>query len=397
MKSPLLLHIPQSADLEASIATFKSSLSLAAIDNSEALTSLIVLVPGALVSRLSTVMPSVSPHKLLQAVGFAIEDRLIGDLESQHLTIVSSRAAAAGQIEVEIASIDRAWLHDLMRKLDAAGLQASAVYADADCIAAKPGDVLLWIDGADAHWVTPSGLRRTWPVDALHEALDWALIDTPAGMLGLRIYASEADLGAQAAQIERLRPRLVSIQSHSIDHPIDWLSGQLESAGPSNLLHGEFQPQPASSDRLRRWRWPLRIAAAMATIFIAQLLIDIFVTSARARAIEERIAASASSLLPPGTVGKNVVPLLERQLVALTGRPGNSPTLDVLNSLISPISSNMVTLERMELQPDRVTLQIRITPPEQLAALRNTWSSAGWKVNERSAVDGMIVLELVRP
>ncbi len=397
MNRPLLLHIPASADIESSVAAFKSSFELAAANDPETSASLIVLVPAALVPRISTVMPSVPAQKIRQAAAFAIEDRLIGDLESQHLTVVTTRPAAAGQLEVEIASVDRSWLSDLLRALDAAGLKAGAVYADADCITAKPGDVLLWIDGEDAHWVTPSGLRRTWPVDALQEALDWALLDTPAGTLGLRVYANERDLRLQAPRLESLRPRLVSVQSHAIERPLDWLSGQLESAKPSNLLHGEFEPMQASSDRLKRWRWPLWIAAGMVTIFFAQLLVDIVVASSRARALEERIAANASPLLPPGTAVDNVVPLLERQWVAMAGRSARSPTLEILNSLIATPGASLDSLNRIELQPGRVTLHLGTKQPEQLAVLRSAWSSAGWQVNERSGADAVTVVELARP
>jgi type II secretion system protein L len=387
MNRSRLLYITGSADLEASVAT-------ASAEDPSPLT---VLVPAVLVPRISTSMPSMPAHKLRQAAAFAIEDRLIGDIESQHLTVVSSRPSAAGQLEVELASIDRSWLSELLRTLDAAGLKASAVYADADCITAKPGDVLLWIDGTDAHWVTPSGSRRTWPVDALQEALDWALVDIPAGTLGLRVYASQQDLLAQAAALEQLRPRLVSIQSQTIQSPLDWLSGQLETAAPPNLLHDEFAPQRSSSDRLRRWRLPLWIAAAMVATLIAQIGVDALVASSRANAIEQRIAASAGSLLPPGTATQHVVPLLERQLTAMTARSASSPTLETVNSLIATSLANSNNLDRLELQPDRVTLQLRSATPEQISLLRTSAATAGWQMSEQASADGLAVIDLVRP
>lgn len=397
MNQPLLLHIPTGASLETTIASFKLSLSPRAADDTHSAPALVVLVPAALVPRLSATLPNVPSHKLRHAAAYAIEDRLVGDIESQHLTVIDSRAASTGQVEVEIASIERQWLSKLLSELDTAGLKPIAVYADADCIASKPGDVLLWIDGEDSHWITPAGLRRTWPVDALQEALDWSLGVTPAGTLGLRVYASGAHLQRHRPAIDALRTRLVSIQLHELERPLDWLGRELEAARPYNLLHSEFMLQQTHSERWQRWRWPLRIAAAIVVVFLAQIVLDLTMAASRARTLEDRIALQASALLPPASASTNVVPLLERQLVAVTSRSAPSPTLETLNSLINASGATPMKLDVMDLQPGRATLQFSSATPEEVAAWRRAWSAAGWQVSERNDPQGALVIELVRP
>lgn len=397
MNQPLLLHIPTGASLETTIASFKLSLSPRAADDTHSAPALVVLVPAALVPRLSATLPNVPSHKLRHAAAYAIEDRLVGDIESQHLTVIDSRAASTGQVEVEIASIERQWLSKLLSELDTAGLKPIAVYADADCIASKPGDVLLWIDGEDSHWITPAGLRRTWPVDALQEALDWSLGVTPAGTLGLRVYASGAHLQRHRPVIDALRTRLVSIQLHELERPLDWLGRELEAARPHNLLHSEFVLQQTHSERWQRWRWPLRIAAAIVVVFLAQIVLDLTMAASRARTLEDRIALQASALLPPASASTNVVPLLERQLVAVTSRSAPSPTLETLNSLINASGATPMKLDVMDLQPGRATLQFSSATPEEVAAWRRAWSAAGWQVSERNDPQGALVIELVRP
>jgi type II secretion system protein L len=402
MNEPLLLHIPTGANLDAAIASFKLSLPPVGADGPHTAPSLIVLVCAALVPRLSVTLPSVPPHKLRHAAAYAIEDRLVGDIESQHLSIVDSQPAGGGRIDIEVAAIDRDWLSRLLATLDTAGLKPIAVYADADCIASKPGDVLLWIDGADTHWITPAGLRRTWPVDALHEALDWSLGATPAGTLGLRVYASAADLQQHGAALDALRTRLVSVQLHAMEHPLEWLSRELAAARPHNLLHSEFAPQQTRSESWQRWRWPLRVAATIFAVFLAQIVLDLTMASSRARTLEERIAAQASALLPPGSSSTNVVPLLERQLLATTSRSAPSPTLDTLNSLVNASRGNAsgatsMKLDSIDLQPGRATLRLGGAAPEELAAWRAAWSAAGWQISEGNDPQGALVIELVRP
>lgn len=397
MNQPRLLHIPVDANLETTISSFKSSLPTDAADDTPATPSLIVLVPAALVPRLGATLPAVPSQKLRQAAAYAIEDRLVGDVESQHLTVINSQPVSGGQLEIEIAAVERDWLRELLSALSVAGLKPSAVYADADCIASKPGDVLLWIDGADAHWITPQGWRRTWPVDTLADALDWSLGNTPAGTLGLRVYANAADLQKHSLTIDALRARLVSVQLYPLERPLDWLAQELETAHPNNLLHSEFAPQKTHSERWRRWRWPLRIAAAIVAIFMAQIVVDLSMASARARVIEERIAAQASTLLPPASAIANVVPLLERQLVAMTSRSATAPTLEALNSLVVPSGATPMKLDAIDLKPGRATLQLTSATPEEIAVWRTAWSAAGWQVSESRDPQGMLVIEMVRP
>lgn len=396
MNQPLLLHIPIGANWETTVSSFKTALRFDAADDAHSMPAVIVLVPAALVPRLAATIPTVSSPKLRHAAASAIEDRLVGDIEAQHVTLVDSHPASGGRLEVEIAAIEKDRLNTLLAALGAAGLKPIAVHADADCIASKPGDVLLWIDGADAHWVTPAGLRRTWPVDALADALDWSLGATPPGTLGLRVYASEADLQKHAAVLDTLRIRLVSVHLHAMERPLDWLGRELETARPPNLLHGEFAPKPSHTARWQRWRWPWRMAALIVLVLLGQLVLDLTLANSRARAIEQRIAAQASALLPPASSSTNVVALLERQLVAMSGQAA-SPTLEALNSLVVPAGATALKLDAIDLQPGRATLQFANATSEDLASWRAAWSATGWQVSERSDPQGGLVIELVRP
>jgi hypothetical protein len=138
------------------------------------------------------------------------------------------------------------------------------------------------------------------------------------------------------------------------------------------------------------------------SVFLAQIVLDLTMASSRARTLEERIAAQASALLPPGSSSTNVVPLLERQLLATTSRSAPSPTLDTLNSLVNASRGNAsgatsMKLDSIDLQPGRATLRLGGAAPEELAAWRGAWSAAGWQISEGNDPQGALVIELVRP
>jgi len=391
MNESIFLHVPKDADLGAAIDAFKAS--------SPSTESVAVLIPAATVLRLTVQLPVLPTHKLQQAATYAVEERLAADIESQHLTIIETRHTARDRQEVEVAVVERTALRQLLTSLAERNLAPAAVYADADCIACKPGDLLLWIDRVDAHWITPQGTRRTWPVDVLSDSLSWALGDTPAGTVGLRVYASASDFEQHSAIIESLRSRVVSLQRHTISQPSEWLGEQVVNAQPRNLLHGEFQSTHRRSGLWHAWRWPIGIAVTMVAVFVAQLGVDIWMTKARAHEVEQRIAASTSALLPAGTASENVVPLLERQLAALGGRASASSTLSTLASLVAPDGASQLELTGLELQPGRIELELPTSnlAPEQLAALRASWASEGWQLGTTREADGITTIELVRP
>lgn len=396
MNDPIFLHIPKGADLGATLDAFKAEALNASVPKPQ---SLIVLMPAADVLRLTLQLPVVPTHKLQQAATYAAEERLAADIDSQHLTIVETRSMARDRQDVEVAIVDRDRLRNLLSALAAKDLAPTAVYADADCIASKPGDLLLWIDQEDAHWIAPQGSRRTWPIDALEESLSWALADTPAGTVGLRIYASESDFERYATAIESMRSRVVSLQRHTIERPREWLAEQSASARPRNLLHGEFQSQQRHSARWYPWRWSIGVAIAMLLVFAAQLALDTWMTRSRALEVEQRIATKTTALLPAGTAVQNVVPLLERQIVTLSNRSASSSTLETLASIVTPNGVPAPELIALDLQPDRVKLELQTTNvnTDQLSALSAAWSAAGWKRGDTREADGVTTIELVRP
>jgi hypothetical protein len=138
------------------------------------------------------------------------------------------------------------------------------------------------------------------------------------------------------------------------------------------------------------------MAAVIVLVLLGQLVLDLTLANSRARAIEQRIAAQASALLPPASSSTNVVALLERQLVAMSGQAA-SPTLEALNSLVVPAGATALKLDAIDLQPGRATLQFANATSEDLASWRAAWSATGWQVSERSDPQGGLVIELVRP
>ncbi len=84
---------------------------------------LILLAPGADVLVTSITVPVKSSGKMLQAIPFALEEHLIGDIETQHFAI--SKRDNDGTVGVAV--IDKDCLQSVLDKLNEHGLEPDEV------------------------------------------------------------------------------------------------------------------------------------------------------------------------------------------------------------------------------------------------------------------------------
>jgi len=342
MKNTALLRIQRLAEADAVIAKFVAT-------QTDRRQPVSLLLPAATVTRAELELPRMTGNKLRSAVAYALEDRFIGDADSQHIAIGTTRIAAAQRQKVSAAIIERSSLAKLLEQLAACGVATSAAHADADCITSRPGDVLLWLESDDAHWITPAGDRLTLPAAGLREALQWLALGEQSRVFGLKVYAAPDLLEQRRRDIEELRDEFSQLQLQPLTDPLAWLQSELTAAAPINLLQGDFAPQRDNQATLSRWRWPLRLAAAMIAIFLLSIGLDADRNNRNAARIEQRIYDSARDVLPASAAPRTAVGLLQRQAQALTVQ--NEPTDSVLALLQQAVNSTtMIGIDRLEFE-----------------------------------------------
>jgi type II secretion system protein L len=160
---------------------------------------IIGLLPGAVVLATRAALPRASRNKRLQALPYALEDQLAADPETLHFAL--GRERDDGSCEVEIVA--RELIESVLARCRSAELTLAALHADAACIAPKPGDLQVWIDGDDMHVRHPDGRRQTLPAQDLLAAVRLTGIETQTdGVLGLRVYGDAIEAPTTLATLD---------------------------------------------------------------------------------------------------------------------------------------------------------------------------------------------------
>ena len=220
---------------------------------------IIGLLPGAAVLATRAALPRASRNKRLQALPYALEDQLAADPETLHFAL--GRERDDGSCEVEIVA--RELLESVLARCRSADLTLAALHADAACIAPKPGDLQVWIDGDDMHVRHPDGRRQTLPAADLLAAVRLTGIETQTdGVLGVRVYGDGLEAPAALTTLDVAG----GVKYSPLDTgALAWLGRQRTLAAPVDLLQGEFaRPSGWSAVDWTRWRTTAAAAGQLA-------------------------------------------------------------------------------------------------------------------------------------
>jgi len=215
-----------------------------------------VWTPAAETVLTTARLPTRSPRKIVQALPYALEDRLLGDPDSLHF---AWRPEADGQLSVAVTARQRvkAWISEL----NASGLRPVALcpatllvpWAEEHWSLAFLGSEVLVRTGAVAGFVCP--LTGTQPPPLLVTALQEAARH-PHPPSALVVF--HAAPGFSAGHWSGILGLPVRTESRSL-----W-ERQADSHAPLNLLQGQYERRTELAETLR----PYRIALVLASLWL---------------------------------------------------------------------------------------------------------------------------------
>lgn len=208
-----------------------------------------VWTPAAETIFTRAVLPTRSPRKIMQALPFALEERLLGDPESLHF---AWRAEGDGSLSVAVTN--RARIQTWVERFGKSGIQPLSL-----C----PATLLVpWaVDGWSLAFLGNEILVRT---GALSGFVCPQSVDAPPGLLAAA--AAEATRKPEPPEMliafgtppnfpaelwSKVLGMTVRPESGSV-----W-DKQGEPAAPINLLQGQFEQRTAINESLRPFRWTL--------------------------------------------------------------------------------------------------------------------------------------------
>ena len=227
-----------------------------------------VVLGGAQVVWLRTRLPRGARRDERRLLAYALEERLAGDPDAQHLTVGARTRDDAGQ-QVDVLVIARTRLKALLAQLQALGRAPARVVAEVESAPADADGWTLSLGPSGGGWLkcAPADPDACMPVDP----------DSAAVLIGRAL----AQARSANREPERLHLRLApGVQAPdaallSADLPLVCHTDQPWWAAVnqgSDLLQGEFASAGGRTEAWRAYRWPVRLAvAALLTLALADL------------------------------------------------------------------------------------------------------------------------------
>jgi general secretion pathway protein L len=258
VRETLILHLPEQADGQCAWRVQSTALgnvsertghgALAeALAEAAALSQvrLIVLVPTEKIVLTQVSLPIRMKSSLLQAVPYALEDKLADDIDELHFSLGARQSD--GSTPVAVVAIKQ--MQEWMIPFQEAGLQPELMIPDVLALPYTAGQVSLCMT-SNGHCLVRTGATTGFslPIDLLGFSLQ---TDEITAINLLKVPDSPALPGEFSV-----------MQSHAIESVLEGLRHYTESATRINLLQGAFAPTSSSGQWLRAARIPAAIAAS---------------------------------------------------------------------------------------------------------------------------------------
>jgi general secretion pathway protein L len=329
----------------------------ATLDAMPAATQCRIVVPASRVLLSSVQLPAQNRKKFMQALAYAVEDRIMADPENVHV--------AAGEVqengEVSIAIVDRTWLRQVLDKLRANGLEP--VRAEPETLFAPCGKdawTLVWRgtggfvrQGAHSGFPLDGGDARQPPA-ALPLAIAGA--HKPAS---IQLYLD----GANAPDMDAWS----SVLGIPVTAAGEW-QWPASAAHGIDLLQGEFSARSARADWLPR----LRPAFILTSLILGLQVLFTVGDWAMLRFEKYRLATSMEQhfrqAFPDAKAIVDAPLQMSRNLAELRHSAGMADENDFLPLLarVAPHLGSVARLRSLEYQQGK--LKMRLALPNTAAA-----------------------------
>jgi general secretion pathway protein L len=351
----------------------------------------VLLLPGSEVTLAEPELPMRGGARFAQAVPFALEEQLASDVELLHFALGARAVGAAG---TPVAVVSRATLERWLAQVDAAGIEVTAAYADSLAVPAAGAGLTLLLDDGALYVRREDSLPYVLDAEPLDGALELVLgagaVDAETGE-HVTFYSGTAEYERQREIIEGLRSRTATLQVKLLpDGPLPLLAAQAVTGAGVNLLQGNYAPRSSLGNRLRQWRLPAALAAALALLFTGSQAATWWQQSRKERALDAEIAQVFAQALP----GQPVVDV-RAQLQGALGSAGSAGggLLAAMSALAQAMAqAPAARIEAVSFRGN--ALELRLTAPtiESLDGIKQGMSRDGIQAEIQSATPrGQIV------
>lgn len=321
-----------------------------------------IIVPASRVLLSSVQLPAQNRKKFMQALPYAVEDRIMADPESVH--VAAGEAQENG--EMPVAIVARAWLRQVLDSLRGSALKP--VRAEVETLLA-PSQTGVWSliwrgSGGFVRQGTHSGIPldggdAQHPPAALRLAIETA-DNQPASIQLYPDGASAPDLGAWSSGLG------IPVTAGG-----DWQWPASAEHG-INLLQGEFAARGTQADWLPRLRPALMLASLILGLHVAFTIGDWASLKFEKHRLTTSMEQSFRKAFPEAKVIVDAPLQMSRNLAELRHRAGMVDHNDFLPLLaqIAPKLGPEARLRGLEYQQENLKIRLILPNPAVAESLR---------------------------
>jgi len=340
----------------------------------------ILLLPGSEVGLAEPELPLRGGARVAQAVPFALEEQIASDVEGLHFAVGQREGPALG---TPVGAVSRTLMDRWQAACDAAGIHASAAYADTLAVPVAPNSCTLLLDDAALYVHRADGVPYVLDAQPLSTALQLALASDASGAEHVTLYASPQEYERHRDEIEGLRATTSTLQVKLLpEGPLPLMAAQTMTLHGVNLLQGPYAVRSPIGTTFKQWRLPAALAAAALLAFVLSHAAALWQLSRAEKKLDAQIAEVFGQALP----GQPLVdPRAQMQGVLGSGGASGAllPALSHLAKAVSQSPGGHV--ESMSYRGDALDLRVVAPTVEALDSIKQAMDRQGANVELQSA------------
>jgi len=340
----------------------------------------IALVPGTNVLRAFVDIPIRNHAKLMQAIPFAMEDQLAGDIEELHF--------AAGKRDVNgrvpVAAVQRLKMDAWLEQISAVELDLVGVYTDGDALGDMPNTTILLVEAQRATIRSASGhvaATDTASLDVLidvwlnhHKRTDNEELPPPINLL---VYVAPECEATLQPFIDRLRPKVETLDIMTLpDGGLPRMAAQSIVAPGINLLQGPYAPRSTLRTYWPVWRVAAALLVGLCITLLGSKILEISSLNRQADGLDQAIEQAMHYTFPEVREIRDARALFDSKLRSLGNQnpasagTGFLSTLDHVASAVADKKGLAAAIESISYRSGIIELKVMAPNVESLDKIR---------------------------
>ncbi len=342
---------------------------------------LVVLAPAEAVLLAQATIPARNRQRVIQALPYALEDRLVQDVELLHFAIGPRAPDGA----LNVAVVERAQIDGWLDRLRRGGLEPEAILPETLATPYEEGAWTVLVDGPVT--IVRSGPQSGFAIDSdnVEALLGQALAEAGEARPGRLLVHAGEDAASAWPQFPGIETRLVPLDEDALV----LMAHHVDERASINLLQGEYNRREQFGRLYRPWIASAAALGLLVVVHTAMLAWDYMTLSREADRLQQAIEQTYREAFPDATRIVNPRVQMERGLAALGGGAGADAGgfLDMVKRAAPALkNADGVVLQRVNYRDRRLDLALAIGNLQQLDQLKQRLESeSGLEIEIQSA------------